>query len=72
MMKETTCGAHICPVCGQYEFEEYGSFDICPICNWEDDSLQLEMPNYSGGATRLSLNEYRKKWQEGDIESLMQ
>ena len=23
---------HKCPVCMQHEFEEYGSFDFCPIC----------------------------------------
>lgn len=52
-----------CPVCGKYEFEyeydEYGSFDICPICGWEDDGLQGNDHNYAGGANSLSVNEAR-------------
>ncbi|MCD8036061.1 MAG: hypothetical protein LUE88_01570 [Clostridiales bacterium] len=23
---------HKCPVCGQYEFPEEGSYDICEVC----------------------------------------
>ena len=30
-----------CPVCGKFEFEEYGDFDICPVCNGENDNLQF-------------------------------
>lgn len=48
-----------CPVCGKYEFEEYGSFDICPFCKWEDDNLQGDNHNYAGGANHLSVNEAR-------------
>lgn len=48
-----------CPVCGQHDFTEPGSFDICPICGWEDDELQNEDHNYAGGANDLSVNEAR-------------
>lgn len=34
--------SYICPVCGKYTFEYAGDFDICPVCNWEDDLCQLE------------------------------
>lgn len=52
-----------CPVCGKYSFEEDGDYDICPVCEWENDGLQLEKPDYAGGANRLSLNEYRKEYE---------
>ena len=39
-----------CPVCGKYEFEEYDDYDICPVCNWENDGLQYNDHNYAGGA----------------------
>lgn len=55
---------HMCPICGKYEFEDDGSFDICPYCGWEDDNLQTADPNYSGGANELSLNEYKKQYEE--------
>ena len=49
----------LCPVCGKYEFEEEDWYEVCPICGWEDDSLQRDDPDYSGGANDMSLNEYR-------------
>src|SRR5882724_2938731 len=45
-----------CPCCGYLVFHEpTGSFDICPICFWEDDIVQLAFPMMSGGANALSL-----------------
>lgn len=54
----------ICPVCHQYEFEIKDFFEICPICGWEDDGIQRDDPDYAGGANRLSLNNYKKAWEE--------
>ena len=34
-----------------------GSYDICPICFWEDDVSQLRFPTMGGGANRPSLRE---------------
>ena len=56
---------HVCPVCKKYVFEEYDSFDICPICGWEDDALQEKHPDYNGGANHVSLNQARKAYNEG-------
>lgn len=56
---------HNCPICGKHEFSENGSFEICPVCGWEDDNLQLKHPDYDGGANDMSLNEYKKNWLEG-------
>lgn len=56
--------SHICPICGKYKFNDYGLFDICPNDGWEDDPLQNENPNYSGGANNLSLNDYKKDYQD--------
>ncbi len=55
---------HLCPVCSNFEFPEFDSYRICPVCGWEDDDLQLKNPDYSGGANVESLNEYRKQWRE--------
>jgi hypothetical protein len=34
-----------CPCCGYLVFDDPpGSYDICPICNWEDELYQLENP----------------------------
>ncbi len=45
-----------CPCCGHRVFAEApGSYDICPICGWEDDISQLRFPTMSGGANSFSL-----------------
>lgn len=58
-------GKHKCPVCGKYEFDSMGSFDICEICGWEDDPLQMNEPDYEGGANQMSLNEAKKAYAAG-------
>jgi hypothetical protein len=46
-----------CPCCGYYTFDNKldGSYDICEICFWEDDPIQLEDSTYEGGANKVSL-----------------
>ena len=36
-----------------------GNYDICPVCFWEDDPIQLEDVEYEGGANRVSLVQAR-------------
>ncbi|NLB61148.1 MAG: hypothetical protein GX802_01790 [Clostridiales bacterium] len=56
---------HFCPVCGQYEFESEASFDICPVCKWQDDWLQIVDPDEKYCANQMSLNEAKKAYKEG-------
>jgi hypothetical protein len=45
-----------CPCCGHLMFvEPPGSYDICHICYWEDDAVQLRWPLWAGGANGPSL-----------------
>ena len=53
-----------CPVCSEYDFTMDNNFDVCPVCEWENDGVQLDDPNYRGGANELSLNEFRANWQK--------
>ncbi len=47
-----------CPCCGHLTLgEPPGSYDICPVCLWEDDVSQLRFPLMGGGANRPSLLE---------------
>jgi len=47
-----------CPVCGFLVFSgPPGSYAICPVCDWEDDHVQLAHPLLQGGANRRSLAE---------------
>ena len=54
-----------CPVCGKYTFQSGpGSYEICPVCGWEDDKAQYKDPNLKGGANRFSLKEYKEQYEK--------
>ena len=53
-----------CPCCGHLVFAEPpGSYDICPVCFWEDDIVQLRWPDMAGGANGPSLVEGQRNYQ---------
>lgn len=52
-----------CPCCGSSTLSAYGEYEICPVCNWEDDPVQSEDPDYSGGANILSLKQAKHNWE---------
>ena len=54
-----------CPVCGKYTFKSGpGSYEICPVCGWEDDKSQYHDPTLTGGANKLSLKEYKEQYEK--------
>ncbi len=55
-----------CPCCGYYTFDKQpgGTYDICPVCFWEDDGWQLDNPDAEGGANKVSLNQARLNYME--------
>lgn len=54
-----------CPCCGYYTLDHIanGSYDICPVCFWEDDIVQNEDPSFEGGANEPCLIQTRKNFQ---------
>ena len=63
-----------CPVCGYLTFWTEdgfpGSYNVCPICYWEDDPVQFKDPDYAGGANRMSINQAKenfKKYQACEV-----
>jgi hypothetical protein len=56
----------ICPCCDFRTLDEPppGTFAICSICFWEDDSVQFHNPDLAGGANQVSLNQARKNFQD--------
>jgi anaerobic ribonucleoside-triphosphate reductase len=51
-----------CACCGFLTLPEDSLFEICPICGWQDDPVQNDDPDYSGGANSQSLNAYKIQW----------
>ena len=54
-----------CPVCGYYTLDSfYGSYDICPVCFWEEDGLQFNEPLAWGGANGACLIRARMNYHD--------
>jgi hypothetical protein len=53
-----------CRCCGFLTLPEPpgGTYEICPVCFWEDDPVQGQDPDYAGGANAPSLNEARRNF----------
>lgn len=47
----------LCPVCELHNFASENDFDICPLCGWENDGVQMNDHDYWGGANELTVNE---------------
>ncbi|MGN6514526.1 MAG: CPCC family cysteine-rich protein [Rhizomicrobium sp.] len=51
-----------CPCCGSPVIHVRGAFEICPVCQWEDDPAQARDPELAGGANGMSLSAARLDW----------
>jgi hypothetical protein len=53
-----------CSCCGYRTLKEAppGTFQICPVCFWEDDDTQVRDLEYAGGANAVSLLEARRNF----------
>ena len=62
-----------CECCGHYTLpeESIGNYNICPVCSWEDDIVQLLDPDFEGGANRESLNQARENYKTFEASSRM-
>lgn len=49
------------PCCGFLTLHEAarGSYELCPVCHWQDDGMRFSDPDYEGGANAESLNRAR-------------
>ena len=52
-------GTYACPCCGSHTLCHERSWDVCPVCYWEDGPVQYDDPTYRGGANEESLLEAR-------------
>lgn len=59
-------GSFQCPCCAYHTFDEPsgGSYDICEVCFWEDDPIQLAERDYEGGANKVSLQQAQRNFAE--------
>lgn len=55
---------HKCPVCGQYIFKDKASFDICPVCHWEDDGSDEWDDEDLCGPNDLPFKKFKERYLE--------
>lgn len=61
-MKNAT-ETNICPVCGEARL---GYMEICPVCDWQNDLVQLKHPDWDGCANIMSLNQAKEAYKKGE------
>jgi endogenous inhibitor of DNA gyrase (YacG/DUF329 family) len=61
---------HPCPACGYYVFSELDAQDeICPICSWQNDLVDLETMYEAMGPNKVSLEEAQQSFaKRGAVE----
>jgi uncharacterized Zn finger protein (UPF0148 family) len=60
-IKDNSLKLYTCPGCGYPTLEERGGYDICAVCNWEDDNQDDAHADeiWGGPNANLSLTENR-------------
>lgn len=62
---------HQCPCCEYFTLNNKANntFQICPVCYWEDDGVQMLDPTYIGGANAVSLMQAKENFKKiGAVE----
>ncbi|WP_431109000.1 CPCC family cysteine-rich protein [Winogradskyella poriferorum] len=61
-----------CPCCDYYTLSERGVYDICPICFWEDDGIDITELDKHSGPNHITLREGRFNFEKyGACDSTM-
>lgn len=64
-LRENKTRKRRCACCGCYTLEEpEGGYEICSVCFWEDDAVQNNDPEYTGGANKVCLREAQENFEE--------
>jgi hypothetical protein len=68
---ETPFGTRVqCRCCGYLTLESYGHYEICSVCNWEDDPTTIFEPDEAPGGpgpNHISLSEGRENFDQYGI-----
>jgi hypothetical protein len=51
-----------CPCCDYFSLKQRGQYDICKVCFWEDDGLDLDKLDEISGPNHMPLREARRNF----------
>jgi hypothetical protein len=61
---ETREAIHQCPACDYFTLPTRAQYDICPVCFWEDDGMDIDRLDQISGPNHLTLREARRNFRE--------
>ena len=62
---KTSTDKFCCPCCGERILESRGTYEICPICDWEDDGADEDFEGMEYGPNGgWLLSEARRNFRE--------
>ena len=55
---------YTCPCCGYKTLDEEppGTYETCDVCNWQEDAVMNENPDYWGGANAVCLRQAQRNF----------
>ncbi|MBD3944424.1 CPCC family cysteine-rich protein [Nocardioides ganghwensis] len=61
----TRAEKYTCPCCGHRTLPEAATYEICPVCLWEDDGVSTDNPQQWGeGPNGISLAEGQARYRQ--------
>lgn len=55
-------GMYQCPCCDYYTLSARGSYEVCPVCYWEDDGVGLSQLDEESRANHITLRQGRRNF----------
>lgn len=53
-----------CPACDYFSLPKRGQYEICPVCFWEDDGLDVDQLDVVSGPNHLTLRQARANFRQ--------
>lgn len=53
---------HQCPCCDYFALDSRGEYEICPVCFWEDDGVDIQSPDAYSGPNHMTLRQGRRNF----------
>ena len=53
---------HQCPCCDYFSLPTRGEYDICNVCFWEDNGIDVDEPDEYSGPNNMALREGRQNF----------
>lgn len=53
-----------CSCCGYFTLDNVGEYDICRLCNWEDEGIRSDEINKFSHVNKSTLKDYKYNFEQ--------